>query len=455
MFVEKLRGEDINPMANYVTGSAPSARGVRKINEQTVQEGRALIITEENESNYSWEDIPCGSLKVDGDTGVILVKLRGQGSWVPSNIRIDTARDINGEAVYDTNDTEFGHTVAIAKDSIILRENYVITNTDSDGNRFTYEDETGQRFFGYKSEKGFHFELRKGHYAPGRNMLDVIIDDCLYRSAASGGIIEQSETKFIVTEPLVNGMELTVKYVQLIRYGNPYPRIYLRRGQYNDQGIDMNDEPENAEVGDVWIDFTGEPEDEDGYLAEALNSSDYIPWWRISGFPTTVSEAQACNFMKDAVAKGHRHKISDIDGFSDIASGSSSSGKVMSAVSADRASYADEAGNSLKLQGKTFGTGKGDIVQVQQTGKIASNILPSHSHKVYEITMDDGVTSLVQGIADRVSSNVFVRGMTIPFYGDKIPNGWAECNGQNGTPNLSEYLISGVGSYVVRYIMKL
>ena len=432
-------------MASYVTGSTPSARGVRKINEQTVQEGRALIITEENESNYSWEDIPCGSLKVSGDTGVILVKLRGQGTWVPSNVRLDVARDVNGNVIYDTNNSESGHTISIAKDSIVLRENYVITNIDVGNNQFTYEDETGQRYFGEKSDKGYHFELKKGHYAPGRNMLEVVIDDCLYRSAASGGIIEQSETKFIITETLVNGMELTVKYVELIRIGNPYPRIYLRRGQYNDQGIDMNDEPENAEVGDVWIDFTGEPEDLDGYLGETLSNSDYIPWWRIKGYPSTVADAKASNLMKDAAVEGHHHDISEIDGLSSAISGATQ--KVPSATLSDRARVAAEAENAYKLQNCTIGIGKGCVVQVQQDGKIASTLLPGHTHKLSNITMDDGTTSLAQGIADYVKANTFVRGMILPFFGNNIPSGWAECNGSNGTPDLRDRFIMGIGSY--------
>ena len=71
-------------------------RGVRKINEHTVQEGRALIITEENEDQYSWADIPNGSLKVSGTSGLIMVKLAGQSNWVPSNVRLDVARDSNG-----------------------------------------------------------------------------------------------------------------------------------------------------------------------------------------------------------------------------------------------------------------------------------------------------------------------------------------------------------------------
>ena len=200
-----------------------SARGVRKINEHTVQEGRALIITEENEDFYSWEDIPNGSLKVSGTTGLIMVKIAGQSNWIPSNIKLDIARDssgnildINGNVVTDpaylslleNAISQTGSTISIAKDAIIVRENFTIIDVNVSKEQFSYEDENGNRYFGKKSEQGFWFELKKGHYPPGRNMLDVIIDDCLYRAAASGGVIEVSETRFIIPEELINGMEL-------------------------------------------------------------------------------------------------------------------------------------------------------------------------------------------------------------------------------------------------------
>ena len=95
-----------------------AARGVRKINEQTIQEGRALVITDD--APYSWSDIPNGSLKVDTETGIIYVKLRGESDWVPSNIRTDIPRDSDGNVIYGVNGTETGHTLLIAKDSKIV-----------------------------------------------------------------------------------------------------------------------------------------------------------------------------------------------------------------------------------------------------------------------------------------------------------------------------------------------
>ena len=42
---------------------ARAPRGVRKVSELIIQNGRALIITEEDANNLSWEDIPNGTLK--------------------------------------------------------------------------------------------------------------------------------------------------------------------------------------------------------------------------------------------------------------------------------------------------------------------------------------------------------------------------------------------------------
>ena len=429
-------------VGKYTLGSTVAARGVRKINEDTVQEGRALIITENDENNYDWEEIPDGSLKVDINNGIILVKLSGQSTWVPSNVRIDVPRDTEGNVIYDTNNSEYGHTISIAKDAIVLRENFTITNLNVDGGtKFYYEDETGQRWTGEKSSRGYHFELHKGHYAVGRNMLDIVIDDCLYRSAASGGVIEQSESRFIVTEELVEGMELTVKYYQLVRIGNPYPRIFLRRGEYGVDGVDTNGEPEAAEVGDVWIDFSGNPEADDGYLGEVLGGSDMVPWSRITGYPSTVLDAKSCGLMTDAEVKGHRHSISDISGLNEAISGATS--KVANASYADRAGNASNADNANRLQNHAIGTNSGDIVQVQQSGKIASSLMPNHTHTASQLYMDDGKT-LVQGVVDYVST-MFPRGIIVPFWGNTVPNGWAECNGDNGTPDLRDRFVMGAG----------
>ena len=447
-----------------------SARGVRKINEQTVQEGRALIITEEDESLYSWGDIPNGSLKVNSKTGLIMVKLAGQSNWIPSNIRLDIKRDsdgnvldINGNKITDPLYLEIvesiteqgGQTVSIAKDAIIMKENFTIKSTDIEGKQFSYEDEKGNRYFGKRDSQGFWFELKKGHYPPGRNMLEVVIDDCLYRSAASGGIIEVSETSFVMTEELTDGMELTVTYYQINRIGNPYPRIYLRKGNYSTAadsyesltGEDDVYQPEGAEIGDIWIDFNGSPEDEDGFLADEIYSSDSkISLSRIEGLPETVADAAAKGIMTDAVAKGHKHDVTDISGISVMISAACSS--VSDAVNSEHANSADmalTANNAQLLQGKTVGVNPGNIVAVQSNGKIDDCLVPDSATTITSMSDYD---TLLETINDMIQ-NAFKKGMIIAWYGEphKVPTGWAICNGEHGTPDLRDKFIMGVGNY--------
>lgn len=409
-----------------------AARGVRKINEQTIQEGRALVITDD--APYSWSDIPNGSLKVDTETGIIYVKLRGESDWVPSNIRTDIPRDSNGNVIYGVNGTETGHTLLIAKDSKIVQENFTIVELDRDDHKFAYEDEFGQRYLGDQTDTGFYFELVKGHYAPGRNALEVIIDDCLTRSAASGGLIEVSETRFCMTEKLEEGMELTVKYMQIIRYGNPYPRIFLRRGNYDNNGIDT-DEPVGAEIGDLWIDFASSPEQPDGYLGEAVSAGeDTVPWNRISGKP--VLSTDDLNFMTDVSRDGHTHLASDISDF-DMAVQNC----VKNQLTTNQANYAITAGkaaDSDKLQGKTVGISAGNIPEILSSGKISQSIIPTHAHVAADIS-DSAKLMPVNGI--------------IMYYSPSgsIPAGWVLCNGYNGTPNLSSKFDTNAGIY---YIMK-
>lgn len=449
------------------------SRGVRKVNEQIVQEGRALIITEENEDQYSWENIPNGSLKVNGTTGLIMVKLAGQSNWIPSNIRLDTARDpegnildINGNKITDPQYLELvntaisqgGHTVSIAKDAIVVRENYTIIDANVPGGKFSYEDENGNRYFSTRNTDGFWFELRKGHYCPGRNMLEVIIDDCLCRSAASGGIVEISESQFIMPEELINGMELTVKYYQLNKIGNPYPRIYLRRGDYSVSGdfdkLTGNDdvyEPENAEVGDIWFDYNADPDAYDGYLDDLVQSLEdgtvsKIPWDKITGWPRTVADAVSRGIMVDAAVKKHMHNVSDITGLDTmILEACSGATSAVSAQTAQTAETAKTANNAQLLQNRTIGTKAGNIVVVQLDGKISADIIPD---SMQTITNMRDYNTLIENINSTIQS-YFVKGMIMAWYGNQnqVPSGWVICDGTNGTPDLRNKFIMGAGKY--------
>lgn len=449
------------------------SRGVRKVNEQVVQEGRALIITEENEDQYSWEDIPNGSLKVNGTTGLIMVKLAGQSNWIPSNIRLDIARDpegnildINGNRITDPKYLELvntaisqgGHTISIARDAIVVRENFTIIDANVPGGQFSYEDEQGNRYFGTRNTEGFWFELKKGHYCPGRNMLDIIIDDCLYRSAASGGVVEISESQFIMPEELINGMELTVKYYQLNRIGNPYPRIYLRRGDYSVSGdfdtLTGNDdiyEPENAEVGDVWFDYNGDPDAYDGYLDDVVQSLNdgtipKIPWDKITGWPKTVADAIARGIMVDVAVKKHMHDVSDITGLDTmILEACSGATSAVSAQTAQIAETAKTANNAQLLQNRTVGNQVDNIVAVQLDGKISPDIIPDSVKTIAKMKdFDDlihSIHSIVQGY--------FTKGMIMAWYGNQnqVPSGWVICDGTNGTPDLRDRFVMGAGRF--------
>ena len=64
-------------------------RGVRKVNENIIQDGRSLIINEENEKNISWENIPDGSIKINSSNGMMYVKIKGESDWVPAGIKND------------------------------------------------------------------------------------------------------------------------------------------------------------------------------------------------------------------------------------------------------------------------------------------------------------------------------------------------------------------------------
>lgn len=431
--------------------------GVRKVSEQTIKEGRALIITEENENEYAWEDIPNGSLKVNGSTGLIMVKLSGQSNWVPSNVRLDITRneegqilDINGNVVTDPNYLEIveravsqgGHTLSIAKDAIITRENFTIVETNLPHNKFTYRDENDRLYYSDQNDRGFWFELKKGHYAPGRNMIEVTIDDILVRSAATGGITEISETRFVMPEKLEPGMELTVRYYQLNRIGNPYPRIYLRKGNYSvDQegyetltGTDDSYTPENAEIGDIWFDYNGNPENVDNFLGD-IRPEDVISYDRIAGMPATVADAAAKGLMTDAVAKGHKHsagEIVDLDFRVQSIVNDTLKNKTLPAVGyAQSAGMATTAMNAMCLNGNVVGLQKGNIVSVGANGFISDKLISYNCRSISKMVD----YSIHMRNVKKLISSLLPRGTVIAWYGPlaDIPEGWALCDGEEHT----------------------
>ena len=256
--------------------------GVRKVNERIFKNGRTLIITEEDSSKLIWADIPDGTLKTNPKTGIMSIKIEGETDWVPAGIKNDG-------------------TLCIAKDSRIVADTFTIHSVNKSTNVFEYDLNSGDRRIGLIDSDGhFVFEVSDGSYMPKRNHLKITIDDCLIRTAANGGLREIDETRFMILEDLVVGMRLAVEYVQALRIGNPYPRIFV-----NDS------EPSIAEVGDLWIDPNGTEADGD-YLGEGTDTNKTISWDRVTGKPNTLSAFQLQNEVQGMI-DGHRVDFSKID----------------------------------------------------------------------------------------------------------------------------------------------
>lgn len=286
-------------------------KGVRMINGNVIQQGYGLVITDP--SVVTFNELPNGSLYIHPTTGQMMVKIAGESDWIPAPdiIRSDG-------------------TILISRDTAIETETFTVITTDNGDTprTFTYETSSGQRRTKPVTDRGFLFELEqnpitheKQTYLPGRNHLVVVFDDVLERSAASGGIIEVDETRFIVTENIPVGTEVTAKYIKWVRIGNPYPRIYLADGTTL---VDNQDQqlpgPPEAEVGDFFFDHKGVIQGYGDLPDNALIGYDdlpqqsmnqlQIPWENITGKPTTLSRLG----ITDQVSLvGHRHSLSDIN----------------------------------------------------------------------------------------------------------------------------------------------
>jgi len=313
-------------------------RGVRKVSELITQHGRTLILSEEDASKLSWTDIPVSTLKINPNTGVISVKLEGQTDWVPAGIKNDG-------------------TISLVKDSKIVTENYTITSVDTANKTFSYTLESGDvRNSVIDDTKGFIFELENGSYQPERNQVEAVIDDILLRSKASGGLVEVSEIKVGIKDPLVVGQEITLKYITTFRIGNPYPRFFLNSNE---------PDPRLAETGDFWLDY-------DATIASELGGDNEpdpsivnrrIYWDDISGKPDTLYGFG----IKDHVSlEGHRHRRTDII---DFPTSLPANGGNADSVSGYRAS--SNAPNTLAILGSD--------------GKLPITSIPQHYHNVDEI----------------------------------------------------------------------
>lgn len=309
-----------------------TTRGVRKVSENILSGGRAIIVTEKDKNKYKWSDIPVGSKFIDSKTGIEWVKLEGESDWVPAHVKNDG-------------------TLCIAKDAILAVEVFTIKNLDDGNGKFTYETADGQLRHLPKTDEGYVFELEKGTYAIARDHLEVYIDDVLRRTASTGGVIELSNRRFILQDNLKVGQEITASYYKIFRIGNPYPRIF----------INQND-PEESETGDIWID-TDATLAENDYLGEGdFETNKMLPWDRISGKPTTTAEYRIYDEIKGMVDQ-HRVDASMIDNLPKLP---------------DRI-------DAYSVQGKVPGTQPNNLFVVPADGRIPNSMMPINTPDRSEI----------------------------------------------------------------------
>lgn len=331
------------------------ARGVRKVNETITQEGRALVLTEKEANNLLWDDIPVGSIRVNNQTGAWSVKVEGETDWVPGGIKNDGTLNV----VKDTKVSvetfvikqlevpgtkrEFTYYYDSQKDEahvrhgIILYKNalgmcgeygqYGTYPTWTECKKYLILDNNAPENQYRNTEKvGYVFSLEQGDYAMYRNHLKVAIDDVLHRSVKSGGLKEVSETRFCLTEDLLeDGMEITAEYVHAFRLGNPYPRTFVNPNEPDKTA---------AEVGDFWLDTDGTLADDDP-LGDYIEDDGMIDWARIR--PKTRPKSLAGYGIEDKVSYvGHTHVPKDVLGIEKV--------KVDNAGHADTADVATNSG---------------------------------------------------------------------------------------------------------------
>lgn len=321
-----------------------TTRGIKKVSENILSDGRAIIVTEKDKDNYVWADIPNGSLFIDTTTGIMQVKIEGESDWVPAGLKNDG-------------------TLCIAKDTKLVTEIYTIVNPDEDDGNFSCTDGDGNtRHFPLTNEGYPVFYLEKGSYQMQRNQISVVIDDCLYRSVASGDLTELGETRIQLNEQLKAGQKVTITYSNVVRIGNPYPRIFI-----NDNA------PDNAEVGDFWIDCNDNIGDDPNYEEDPYYDR-HVDWSNVDGKPTTLA---GYGIRDDVAAKEHKHSINDITDFP--------------------LTMRANGGNADTVGNKSVGTGIGNIPTIGSDGKLDQSIVPIIPSKTLTIVQPDGTSNTYDG----------------------------------------------------------
>ena len=338
------------------------SRGVRRINEFNMQDGRTLIITEEQADKLLWADIPVGSIRINTKNGTWSVKLEGESDWVPGGIKNDgTINVIKDSRIatekfilkkLDISKTEFEYYYNV-KDEEHIRHGLILYKNENGGygtyneygeyhtwqeckNSLLLEDDNLESKYKNVIKAGYVFELETGTYGLSRNHLEITIDNVLTRTVSMGGIQELTETKFCLTEDhLEDGMEIVATYICSFKLGNPYPRTFIN-----------TQEPEEkaAEYGDLWFNPEGSLMDDDT-LSKNIEEDDMISWDRIR--PSTRPTTLAGYGIKDKLSyQGHTHTKKDITDFP--TSMKANGGRADSAAKADKAESATRAESAYR-----------------------------------------------------------------------------------------------------------
>ena len=130
-------------------------------------------------------------------------------------------------------------------DTVIREEVFTIVNPNIGNGTFSYLVD-GVEVIGTLLGNGEQvFTLNQGFYEIGNNRLEVIINDALRRSVASGGIVEIDDVTFALTSPEGAGAEVTAKY-------------YERLGVVAEYNIKLSAEKPPANNGKtMWFRITG------------------------------------------------------------------------------------------------------------------------------------------------------------------------------------------------------
>lgn len=363
-------------------------RGIHKVGESIAQHNRTMIVTEENASRLDWSRIPYGTIKVNPQSGIMSVKLKG--ALVTKDGQLLENAYIDGDKVYHNNgkpyykinyktgletkevwaSTDMSYssetswvpagikndgTLSIARDTMIITEVFTIKKTSeqsANGEVTVYTNTEGETRRVVKKAGKHVFELEHGEYIPRRSYLEVYIDDVLRRDAKSGGVEEIDTRHFALDEELIPGQEITVRYMRVFRIGNPYPRVFM--------GCCA---PEASENGDLWIEDIEVADIDDNHLGTGEEHLPTIEWSQIVGRPNSL---RGYGIIDNVEYKNHAHHVSDIIDFP--------------------AALPASGGNSDYVKGHTTGEKSGDIPVLNSAGKLPGYLIDdSFSPKVTNI----------------------------------------------------------------------